>query len=162
MNIGLIPKNTHTLTMENAQNNSQAETKLEQVDGVVFGDVTAEFKTSLAFNGEARKNDEVHEITLAVGLAGVPLKDALHDFLAQCAVKFQRTRRAKDSNGVFESKEAFEEYVESLGGRAELHYSQVGKSPSKPMTDEEAEAKMDQLLAQMSPEAREKFLNQKD
>lgn len=148
--------------MDNQAESTQGqEIKLEQVEGVVFGDVTAEFKTSLAFNGEARKNDEVHEVTLAVGLQGVHLKEALHDFLAQCAVKFQRTRRDKESNGVFESREAFEEYVENLDGRAELHYSQVGKAPSKPMTDEEAEAKMDQLLAQMSPEARERFLNQK-
>jgi hypothetical protein len=145
--------------IEQAQ--AQNETKLEQVDGVVFGDVTAEFKTSLAYNGEARNNEDFEEVTLAVNLAGVSLKEALHDFLAQCAVKFQRTRRAKDSNGVFESREAFDEYVDSLDGRAELHYSQVGKAPSKPMTDQEAEAQMDQLLAQMSPEARERFLNKK-
>lgn len=133
--------------------------KLDSIENVVFGDVIAEFGTSLAFNGEHRTDGDVHEVTLAVNLAGVPLKEALHDFLAQCAVKFQRTRRDVNSKGVFKSLEAFEEYVESLNGRAELHYSQVGKAPSRPMTDEEAEAEMDKLLAQMSPEAQERFLS---
>lgn len=159
--------------MSNDQNNTQVEQApnepetqetretLSQIDGIVFGDVVAEYKTSLAFNGEARKNDEVHEVTLAVNLSGVTLKEALGDMLAQAAVKFQRTRRDKESNGVFGSKEAFDEYVESLDGTAELHYSNVGKAPQKPLSDQEAQAKADQFLAQMSPEARERFIEKR-
>lgn len=143
---------------DNQKNTQSEEVKLEQVEGVRFGDVVAEFKTSLAFNKEARDNEEVHDVTLAVNLAGVPLKDALRDFLAQCAVKFQRARRDEEKGGSFSSKEAFDQYIDELGDRVELHYNDVGKAPQEPITDEEAESKADQFFAQMSEEKREEWL----
>lgn len=114
-----------------------------------FGKVTIPLKTSLAWNGEARSEGEVHKLIINVNMEGVTLKKLVNDALAQGAVKFQRTRRSADSNGVFESRESFDEYVEQLGEEVELHFTQLGHSPTDP---KKAEEEFETAFASMTPE----------
>lgn len=125
-----------------------AKEKINSIEGT-FGDVVVPLKTSLAWNGEARGEGDIHEVVINVNLSGLSVAKLVKDALAQGAVKFQRTRRAKDSGGVFENRESFDQYIGQLGNEVDLHFTQLGHSPTDPG---KAEENFEAALSSMTPE----------
>lgn len=126
--------------------------RIENIDNVVFGNVKLPLKTSIAPTGAHRSAGEKHEIVIWVDMSGVPVKDLAEKGLAQRAVDFQRPRRLEKSDGVFKSEEQFWEHVEELGAETNMHFSDLGRSPSAPLTEEEAEQQFEASIARLTPE----------
>lgn len=142
-----------------ADNENSNQPQVETINSLdaVFGDVSVPVKAGLAFNGEARSNKEVHDLTINVSLKGVSIKDAIGKALSQRVIDFRSSRRDENSGGVFTSREAFDEYCENLGGEIDLHYNAMGNSPVDP---HKAEQEADNAFNSMTPEQQEAWLEE--
>lgn len=118
-------------------------------------------KQTVAPTGGHRKEGIVEEITIWVDVSGVSVKDVWDKCAAQLAVDYKAPRRLEDSGGSFESLEKWEQWAEDLDGEETLHFQDVGRAPSEPITEEEAESTFDQAFARMSEEKQLEVLRKK-
>lgn len=136
---------------------------IQSIEDYVFGDVTVDIPMTIAPTGDHRTGDNgkekvVKDMLVRVNMKGMTLKEAISKTLSQLSIDYKRTRRLKDSNGVFESLESWLEWYENTEGEELFHYSHVGKAPQPPKSDQELVQEGEVAFDQMSPEAQQEYI----